>query len=312
VLSLLRERALPLLDPTGGPDVVWHRTATGRELGFSGIHIGTDAILALAQLHLDHGRWDGSALLSPGWVDTATTPTGLPNREPDANPDWRVGYGCSFWRARHGYRGDGAYGQFAIVLPEHDVALAMTLETLDMQAVLDLVWEHLLPALGRPGSEAADAELVERLERLQVPTPRSTGTGPGEGAWVRSADSTLPEAYAALRLTPAPDRRDAAGTPAYQLVLDAHRTSVPLLVGDGTWLESTLAVGGRELPVVAAGGWDAGGRFSADLRLVETPHTIRVRTRADGTAYLGWREVPLLGAEPLILAVRGPALPPQS
>ena len=86
VLSLLRDRVLPLLDPRGGAEVAWHRTVTGRELGFSGIHIGTDAILALAQLHLDHGQWEGSALLSPEWVATATTPTGLPNREADPEP----------------------------------------------------------------------------------------------------------------------------------------------------------------------------------------------------------------------------------
>jgi CubicO group peptidase (beta-lactamase class C family) len=311
LLSLLRDRVLPLIDPSGGADVVWHRTATGRELGFSGIHIGTDAILGLAQLHLDHGRWDGSQVLSPEWVTTATTSTGLPNREPDPNPDWTQGYGCSFWMARHGYRGDGAYGQYAIVLPEHDVALAITSETLDMQAVLDLVWDHLLPALGdvddvgdEVGDELADAALEERLALLQVPTPSSTAEGPEHARWVRSDDSTLPDSYGAVRLEPG----DAA---AYRVVLEAHGTQAGIDVGDGAWAESTFAVGGVELPVVASGGWDADGSFSADVRLIETPHTVRLRTRADGTVHLDWREVPLHGADPLSLAVRGPAAPPQ-
>jgi len=52
-------------------------------------------------------------------------------------------------------------------------------------------------------------------------------------------------------------------------------------------------------------------REDADLRLVETPHTLQLRTRTDGTVHLGWREVPLYGAEPLDLAVHGSALPRQ-
>lgn len=306
VLSLLRERVLPLLDPSGGAHVAWHRTATGRELGFSGLHVRSDAILALAQVYLDQGRWEGSALLSPGWVATATKSTGLPNREPDPNPDWREGYGCSFWIARHGYRGDGAYGQYAIVLPEQDVAIAITSETLDMQAVLDLVWDHFLPAVAdgdEVGDELADAALEERLDILAVPTPSSSASGPTSGSWVRAEDSTLPPEYAAMSLAP--------GGAAYEVVLDCHGTQVRLDVGDGEWAFSTFAVGGVELPVLSSGGWDAEGRFSADVRLIETPHTLHLRTRDDGTAFLGWREVPLHGVDPLGLAVRGSALPRQ-
>jgi CubicO group peptidase (beta-lactamase class C family) len=306
VLALLRERVLPHLDPSGSAEVVWHRTATGRELGFSGIHVGSEAILGLAQVYLDRGQWDGAALLSPEWVTTATTPTGLPNREPDPSPDWDQGYACSFWIARHGYRGDGAYGQYAIVLPEQDIAIAITSETLDMQAVLDLVWDHLLPAVGEVdevGDELADAALEERLETLTVPTPSSSGPGPEAARWVRAEDSTLPPAYAAMSLT--------QGGTAYEVVLDCHDTQVRLDVGDGEWAYSTFAVGGVELPVLSSGGWDGDGCFSADLRLIETPHTLRLRTRTDGTVHLGWREVPLYGTEPLDLAVRGSALPPQ-
>src|SRR5689334_5147224 len=227
VLSLLRERVLPKLDPTGGADVVWHRTATGRELGFSGIHVGSEAILSLAQLYLDRGEWEGAPLLSPEWVATATTSTGLPNREDNPPPDWDHGYGCSFWVARHGYRGDGAYGQYAIVLPEQDIAIAITSETTDMQAVLDLVWDHLPPAVGEVdevGDELADAALEERLETLTVPTPASSGPGPEAARWVRAEDSTLPEAYAAVSLAP--------GGAAYEVVLDCHDTQVRLDVGD--------------------------------------------------------------------------------
>ncbi len=302
--SLLAFARPRLLDPLGATDVRWHRTATGRELAFSGIHVGSDAILALAQIHLDAGIWRDEQLLSPEWVALATAPTGLPNTEADPNPDWAQGYGCSFWHARHGYRGDGAYGQFAIVLPEQDVAIAITSEATDMQAVLDLVWEHFLPAVDREGDDAADAELSVRLGHLRVPTLASIGCGPDEASWTRSAVSTLPEAYGAAIVR--------HGAAAYELVLDHHGTQVPVAVGDGEWSESVLALQGVELPVAAAGGWQENGTFAADLRLIETPHTVRVRTRTDGTVDLCWSEVPLLGPDPVSIAVRGSALPAQS
>ena len=86
------------------------------------------------------------------WYDEATVPfLAMP---PDDTSDWAQGYGYSYWIARHGYRGDGAYGQYGVVLPEHGVALAITSEVLDMQSVLDLAWAHLLPAFDGPGSSS--------------------------------------------------------------------------------------------------------------------------------------------------------------
>jgi len=71
-------------------------------------------------------------------------PPGLERQQPAS--DWEQGYGYQFWRCRHGaYRGDGAFGQFCVVLPEHDAVVAVTSGTKDLQAVLNLVWEHLLP-----------------------------------------------------------------------------------------------------------------------------------------------------------------------
>ena len=130
-------------------------------------------------------------------MTTATTPTGLPNREADPNPDWRQGYGCSFWSARHGYRGDGAYGQYAIVLPEQDVALAITSEpsTCCPSSTVD----HLLPAAGhagRVGSRLPTPPLGPD-GRAGVPAPSSSAPGPETGSWIRADDSHLPPAYAA-------------------------------------------------------------------------------------------------------------------
>ena len=115
-------------------------------MGFSGVHTNLDAVARLGQLYLDDGVWDGRRLLPDGWVaDASAVQIANPQRE---EPDWRQGYGFQLWMSRHGYRGDGAFGQYMVVLPEHDAVVAMFSCVEDMQAVLDLMWEHLLPAMG--------------------------------------------------------------------------------------------------------------------------------------------------------------------
>ena len=108
------------------------------------------------RLHLQvHLSWDPDE-------QTAEEATKLQTSN-GSNPesDWDQGYGYQFWRSRHGaYRGDGAFGQFCIVLPEQDAVVAITSGVRDMQAVLDLVWKELLPAMkpepnGLPSRSAA-------------------------------------------------------------------------------------------------------------------------------------------------------------
>src|SRR5258708_3829075 len=62
--------------------------------------------------------------------------------------DWDQGYGYQFWRSRHDtYRGDGAFGQYCLVLPAHDAVVVITSGVHDMQSVMNLVWDKLLPAM---------------------------------------------------------------------------------------------------------------------------------------------------------------------
>lgn len=296
VSEVLRTR---LLEPLGLPPVPWHTDPAGHELGYSGAHVPTATILAVAQLHLDGGRWQGRRLLDPAWVAEATRGQGPVEEDPSAGPDWRQGYGWSFWQARHGYRGDGAFGQFAIVLPEQDVAIAITSETEDMQRVLDLLWEHLLPALAGEAlpDEGADAELAARLDGLAQPAPASTGPAPaGPMSFSRSPDSDLPRAYAGVHL-----ERDGSGW-AVRMTHGAQDVVVPC--GDGRWASSRVDFGRGTQAVEAAGGWGADGRFRAEVLLIETPHRILLDADpASGVARIAWRRVPLTGRDPAALLV---------
>ena len=165
-----------LFDPLGIGQVGWQARPAGRELGFTGLHARTEDIAKLGQLYLQRGKWDGVQMIPEAWVAAATS------KQVD-NPDgfeldWSQGYGFQFWMARHGYRGDGAFGQFCVVLPEHDTVVATTAYTWQMQAMLDAMWEHLLPALGTAAPENGPAAgEAERPARRAGPARLRGGRG---------------------------------------------------------------------------------------------------------------------------------------
>ena len=287
-----------LLVPLGLQETIpWHRDPVGRELGFTGAHLTTETIASIAQLYLDRGRWRGRALLSEAWVEEATRAFGPLNEDPGADEDWRRGYGYSFWMQRHGYRGDGAYGQFLVVLPEHDTVVAVTSEHERMQATLDALWEHLVPAVDRAGSAAADRALAERLAGLEIPAMTGDALGPEHAEFNRSSSSDLASGYAAVSVT-----RDG---PDHVLGLSRGGEWVRVPVGHGVWREGEMVAGGARLPVVSSGGWVDEDTFRAEVIAIESPHRFRVEARLrSADADLTWRMVPLTGPDPMWLSTR--------
>ncbi|GAA2033432.1 hypothetical protein GCM10009740_24830 [Terrabacter terrae] len=294
VAEFLRPR---LLDPLGLPDIPWHRDPLGRELGFTGSHLTTEAIASIAQLYLDRGRWQGEQLLSESWVEEATRAFGPLNEDPGAEPDWRRGYGYSFWMQRHGFRGDGAFGQFLIVLPEQDTVVAITAEHERMQLTLDLLWEHVLPAIGGAGNAEADERLARRLAALAKPALSGDALGPDRADFARTEASDLADGYTAVSVT-----RQGAD---HVLGLERRGEWLRVPVGRGAWREGELVAGGATVPVVASGGWVDEDVFRAEVIAIESPHRFRVEARLrSGDADLTWRLVPLTGPDPLWLATR--------
>ncbi|MFI2721709.1 serine hydrolase domain-containing protein [Streptomyces collinus] len=286
-----------LLDPLGIGDVVWRRDRTGRELGFSGLYATTDAVARLGQLYLNDGLWEGERLLPAGWAARASRPR-IPTSGAMGDvdrQDWHQGYGYQFWIARHGYRGDGAYGQFCLVLPEHDVVIAATAATELMQEYLNLVWEHLLPAFGPhplTGREAADAQLRERLARLTLPpVPGRPAPPERERDWTAAVFAPAAESgpVRSARLS-----RDADGW-TLTLTGTGDRPDRPdrlalRLAGEG-W-----TVAGEPVPTAVSGGWTDAGTLSVDVVFLETPHRLALTCSLAGrTLTASWRTQPLHG-----------------
>ncbi|WP_433062277.1 serine hydrolase domain-containing protein [Dactylosporangium sp. CS-033363] len=142
LVDYLRPR---LFDPLGFGPVTWEQCPHGRDVAGWGMSARTPEIARFGQLYLH----DPDGILPAGWAAEATRKhVENDNGDGEPLPDWKQGYGFQFWRCRHnGFRGDGAFGQFCVVLPDQDAVLALTSGTQDMQAVLNLVWEHLLDDL---------------------------------------------------------------------------------------------------------------------------------------------------------------------
>jgi CubicO group peptidase (beta-lactamase class C family) len=286
-----------LLDPLGFGEVAWRTDRSGRELGFSGLHGTTDAIARLGQFSLDEGTWQGQRLLSREWVAEATrehVPTNPGAPDGAQRGDWDRGYGFQFWRSRHGYRGDGAYGQFCLVLPEQDAVIATTAAAGDMQALLTLVWEHLLPAFGpRPltGREEADAALAERLARLALPpAPGEPAPPQGAGAW--SGAVFAPVAGVCADQPGLTGVTVAEGADGWTLSLTEEQGDLWLaLPATGGWRVSEEPV-----PTAVGGGWTDAGTLTVHVAFLETPHRLRVTcSLAERTFTARWDTAPLHG-----------------
>jgi CubicO group peptidase (beta-lactamase class C family) len=285
-----------LFDVIGIGPAAWAEFPQGQALGFAGLFVTTDAIARLGELYLRGGQWQGRRVLPSEWVAEATRQHVA--TEYGTDPDWDQGYGFQFWMSRHGYRADGAFGQFCLVLPEHDAVIATTAGTEDTQELLEAVWRHVLPAFGAegtaPGSAEADAALAKRLARLRLPArDESLPAGRGDGFRPDDRVELVPEggsckALPALRNVRVEGRN---------VILSDGTVSMELCVTGGGW-----HVTEEPVPAAASGGWTDPGTFELDVIFLETPHRLTLTcSLGDRTFRARWSVRPFAPVESLSL-----------
>jgi CubicO group peptidase (beta-lactamase class C family) len=172
-----------LFRPLGIAGMVWETDPMGINTGGWGLRVKTEDIARFGQFCLQKGRWNGSQLLPASWFDEATT--AKIEQDPEApqskkdSSDWLQGYCYQFWRCRnHAFRGDGAYGQFMVVMPDQDAVVVITSESSDLQGELNLVWNYLLPAIHKeslPENDSLAAVLKQKVASLALPLPVNSG-----------------------------------------------------------------------------------------------------------------------------------------
>jgi len=280
VLDYLRPR---LFEPLGIENPTWSASAQGISFGGFGLSIRTEDIARFGQLYLQKGEWRGQRLVPAEWVEAATSRQTANGGSPDS--DWDQGYGYQFWRCRHGfYRGDGAFGQYCIVMPQYDTVVAITSGTRDMGAIMNLVWDRLLPELRAaplPADSAAQAKLADHLAKLAVPVQAGAATSPlaakvtGRTYAFAANDAGLE----ACSLEVASDGRTTCH-------LRLHGADHEFPCGYGSWTKGSFAADpspfGPSGPEAASGAWTADDTYTFKLCRYRTPFIVTYRLKFSG------------------------------
>lgn len=176
-----------LFAPLGMDDIKCQTMPDGTEMGGAGMWIKIEDMARFVQFVANKGSWEGKRLLNSEWFDMATTKQ-IDNAGAGwgGDPDWQAGYCFQFWRcAPEGvFRGDGAYGQYGIVMTRQDAALVIHSASMRLQAVLTAVWDKLLCKMAEaplPEDRHAQHRLEKRLERLEL-NPMLSMRNPGAEA----------------------------------------------------------------------------------------------------------------------------------
>jgi CubicO group peptidase (beta-lactamase class C family) len=278
VLDYLQPR---LFDPLGITRPAWTTNFQGISLGGYGLRVRTEDIARFGQFYLQQGRWNGDQLLPASWIQAASSRQVSNGSNPKS--DWDQGYGYQFWRCRNGaYRGDGAFGQYCVVFPEQDAVLAITSGLKDMQAVLNVVWDSLLPGFQKrrlPSNHARQKELAAKLATLSLPTPAGSAL-PGNAGSLLGRTYRFPtntEGLDALTLQAAPSGQG------WLLVQATRGLEHRLPCGSGEWLNSRGPWGGSpDEPLAASGAWTAEGTFVAQICARETPFIATLKLQFEG------------------------------
>jgi len=242
------------------------------------LSIRTGDIARFGQLYLQKGKWQGNQLVPDTWVKAATARQTSNGSNPKS--DWDQGYGYQFWRCRYGaYRGDGAFGQYCVVLPAQDAVIAITSGVKDMQAVLNLVWDKLLPAM-KSSSLAPDDEARKQLEHRLKGLSLRPQEGSGSPAKVSGKKYLFPANERKLEaITLESDGKDSPVT----VVTRFNGVEQRIVCGRGAWQRGRAAWGPLpERPAAASGAWTEDDTFMAKLCFYETPFTITVSLKFSG------------------------------
>lgn len=138
-----------LFTPLGIDDVRWDRDPQGLNIGSATMYLRPRDMAKLWQLVLNHGRWDGTSVVSPEWIREAT------NSRVKMQSNQLTDYGYYWWLypdrdliEAWGGAGRGA-GQRIAVFPDHNVVVVITADHADdapRSATADEIYRRILDA----------------------------------------------------------------------------------------------------------------------------------------------------------------------
>ena len=254
----VREYLIPrLFEPLAIAPGIWECCPDGINCGGWGLYLTTNDLAKFAQLLLQQGSWQGKQILPADYLAQAVQPHA--DNSVNTLPDWRLGYGYQFWRSQHGYRGDGASGQYVLVLPEQDIAIAMTSCIGCMQDILTAIWEELIPVVADdvlPEDAQIHSQLLDFCPKLHLPPVDGNLALRKPAAHFKFAEN--PQQIKSCEI--------AFGENDCTLTFHVNNKSEQLRAGFGFFIRNTFQLTDREPhPTIASAAW-------------QNDHTLEIRT----------------------------------
>jgi CubicO group peptidase (beta-lactamase class C family) len=184
-MDALTFAGLQLFGPLGIDNVAWPYDPQGiNNHGWGDLHMEPHDMAKLGFVYLHKGMWEGQQIVSPAWVDTATS------RHVSFPLKTRFnGYGYQWWTDTSGYYGArGRGGQAIIAVPPKNLVIVLT---------------------GGDGSKRAEKKRGELIERFLIPAAESDTPLPVNPDGVAILSSSTREAGK----MPAGERRPPAPLP---------------------------------------------------------------------------------------------------
>jgi hypothetical protein len=174
--------------------------------------------------------------------------------------------------------------------------VAITAGTEAMQAVLDNLWQHLLPGLGTGRTDdAAQQELDQRLTGLSLPALVAKPSPPRWQDWTGRPFPVAPGAEGAPAAPLASvELRNADSGLEITIAEPANALTFP--VGAGEWqVSAPRDRHGDTIPVAASGGWLDDHTARVEVIFLESPHRMDIACSLPArNAEAAWRQVPLV------------------
>lgn len=306
-----------LLDPLG-IGARWMQPINDVDLGASGYHLTVRDLARTGSMLAHGGVVDGAQVIPSDYVEQMQQPWSDNSGAPDDNGDariakssrenWGAGYGYQVWRSREGFRLDGAYGQFSLIIPERDIVIAYQGATTETARTMAALWD-----LVDDWEDTAARESAALLDRLSQRTA-SLDSWDFADLYNPAPDGKLP---------PAPCWRGDDGTLRVGLDMLRGLEGFSVAVGEGGWTTTIVEVPSRTdpegsdllvaapdgqaqaataptdsapanlLPLAVRGDVDAHGRVRLQIVVTSSPHRILASGRVGEEVDAAWHTVPL-------------------
>lgn len=305
LLDYLKPR---LFDPLGFSEVTTETCPKGIHAGGFGMSVTTEDIAKFGQLYVQNGRWNGKELI-PSWYVEEASSAQIANAHP-TDPDWAQGYGYQFWRCRHNiFRADGLFGQFCIIIPDHNAVVVTTAGVIEMQDMLDIIWDKLLPGLSVDSSKldaGTSSATSESNDTSAAHSSNASADSSDFGASAASDASAVSREAGSLQHTidscryPAAYQRNVSSkkiaelnqytysfppNPANVEAMSFHfkdeETSLSLIINQvkqnitlkhGVWTYCKLTFDGVTLPVAMSCTWRSYSKLEIHIKMLNKPY----------------------------------------